>query len=182
MSLSFESFKNAFMTNFKGSYNKENGVGSIFTEGYDGRVSVADLWSAQVIPILAFAAAGLLGTLPWILGKFAVGKIIAWICTGLSLTFNSLLCLALFLPSLKLMVKRCHDLNMPWYALFGVLIPMIGPIFNLYILFFPGKDEPNKFGEPSSGLFGNKRQSEPAVEKEPEAVAEEPEAEQEPQA
>ena len=57
-----------------------------------------------------------------------------------------LYCLICFVPGVMLAVRRLHDLNLSgWYYL-AFLIPVVGVLFSLYVLFAPGTVGPNKYG------------------------------------
>jgi uncharacterized membrane protein YhaH (DUF805 family) len=59
-----------------------------------------------------------------------------------------------FLPllymNLMLAVRRLHDLNMSGWFVLVSFIPFIGPLFGLYMLFWPGTSTSNNFGTPPS--------------------------------
>ena len=88
----------------------------------------------------------------WYLVLF--GYILAFIITflgtllespGLTIGLSSVLCLAVFIPSLAVCVRRLHDTGRSgwWYLL--ILIPYIGAIA-LIIIFCLKSDEDNKYG------------------------------------
>ena len=49
--------------------------------------------------------------------------------------------------SAAIVIRRLHDLDRPEWWVIGVLIPIIGFIFALYLLFIPGTVGRNKYGE-----------------------------------
>ena len=69
-------------------------------------------------------------------GIFAIGGII----TGIFYV-------ATFVISVMFSKRRLNDLNRSgwWYLLF--FIPIVNLIFSIYLIFFPGTDGPNKFGD-----------------------------------
>lgn len=57
-----------------------------------------------------------------------------------------LYCLICIVPGVMLSVRRLHDLNLSgWYYL-ATLIPVVGVLFSLYVLFAPGTVGANKYG------------------------------------
>ncbi|MDR1939699.1 MAG: DUF805 domain-containing protein [Clostridiales bacterium] len=54
--------------------------------------------------------------------------------------------LFLFIPSLALTVRRLHDAEHSWLFLFISLIPIIGGLMLLVLLFTKGNDGANKYG------------------------------------
>ena len=56
------------------------------------------------------------------------------------------LCIEFALVLFSLHIRRLHDLNQPGWVLIGFFIPIANIILLIYILFWPGKDEKNKYG------------------------------------
>lgn len=44
----------------------------------------------------------------------------------------------------QLAIKRCHDLD--WHSAWSLLLIVLGPIFWLVLICFPGTSRPNKYG------------------------------------
>ncbi len=134
--------KDSFLAYFKNGYNNENGIKGVFTEGYDGRISVADFWWSMAIPVavnIAFAIASSL------LNVFPSG-IFKLILLGTLSLASTLVSLAFILPTVKLTAKRLHDLNLSGYWQLAFIICCFGWIFAIYVFFMPGKDEENQYG------------------------------------
>ena len=49
-----------------------------------------------------------------------------------------------------LMIQRCHDFNATGWLSLLALVPFIGPVFHLFLLFMPGTDAANGYGPPPS--------------------------------
>lgn len=54
--------------------------------------------------------------------------------------------LVLFVIWLSCQVRRCHDLDWPWWAILVMMLPVLGQLFSLVLLFLPGDDGPNQYG------------------------------------
>jgi uncharacterized membrane protein YhaH (DUF805 family) len=54
--------------------------------------------------------------------------------------------LAILLPSLAVLVRRLHDTDHSGWWFFIELVPVIGPIWLLYLLVISGTPGPNRFG------------------------------------
>ncbi|NLM18189.1 MAG: DUF805 domain-containing protein [Candidatus Riflebacteria bacterium] len=167
--------KDSFLRYFKNGYNKEKGIKGIFTEGYDGRISVADFWWSMAIPvainIVFVIASSLLNVLPS--GMFKLILLVTFYLA--SFVVNSVF----ILPSIKLTAKRLHDLNLSGYWQLAFFVCCIGWIFALYVFFMPGKDEENQYGSAPGRASASDEESE-QIEMQSEDVEATPE--QEPQA
>ena len=60
--------------------------------------------------------------------------------------------LALFIPGLAVTVRRLHDVGKSGWMYFIVLIPIIGAIWLLVLLFTDSQTGPNKWGENPKGV------------------------------
>lgn len=87
------------------------------------------------------------------LGNFAFGVLdrifFAPIANGRETSFlGALFSLAVFLPSLAVMVRRLHDYDKSgWWVLIG-LIPLIGTLVLIYFAVQRGSEGANRFGPP----------------------------------
>ena len=57
------------------------------------------------------------------------------------------LCIEFALILFSLHVRRLHDLNQSGWVVIGYFIPFVNFILAIYVLFWPGKDEKNKYGD-----------------------------------
>lgn len=60
--------------------------------------------------------------------------------------------LAIFIPSLALVVRRLHDIGKEWYYIFFALIPIAGAIILLLWYCQDSQPGPNNFGENPKGI------------------------------
>ncbi|GFM69551.1 membrane protein [Pseudomonas cichorii] len=59
---------------------------------------------------------------------------------------TALLLVAMFMTNLSLSVRRLHDINLSgWFVLVG-LIPIVGPLAQISLLFLPGTEGVNDYG------------------------------------
>ncbi|MBX8489903.1 DUF805 domain-containing protein [Pseudomonas cichorii] len=70
-----------------------------------------------------------------------------WFDPGIGLgPATAVLLVAMFMTNLSLNVRRLHDINLSgWCVLIG-LIPILGPLFQLALLFVPGTNGVNDYG------------------------------------
>jgi uncharacterized membrane protein YhaH (DUF805 family) len=61
---------------------------------------------------------------------------------------GSLILLALFIPSVTVLVRRLHDTGRSGWSLLIVLVPFVGFIALLYFLVQPGDTASNRYGPP----------------------------------
>ena len=88
---------------------------------FDGRASRSEYWWFYLFTVLISA----------------LGVVIESI-TGMGI-FSTLLSLAIFLPSLAVGIRRCHDSNHSgWW--------IICPIYNIVLMFLPGTEGENDYG------------------------------------
>lgn len=108
-----------------------------------------------------FSLEGRLNRKPYIIGTFSL-SLISTICgyfvehssSTLISIFGIIVGLAVIAGSISLLVKRLHDLDKSGYFGFIALIPIVGFIFGLYLMFAKGTDGPNRFGEdPLEGTY-----------------------------
>ena len=60
-------------------------------------------------------------------------------------------------------VRRLRDLGHPWYWLFISIVPLVGWVFSLYLLFAPGIPERAYVGPRRAGTAANALTGEPAM-------------------
>jgi len=118
-----EKFKSAFSRYFI-DYLKNNYV------KFDGRVSRREYWMFALFSTLIGIVLNIIFV---ILPPLAL----------LGLAYS----LALLLPSIGLVIRRLHDINLSGWFLLIALIPFIGGIALLLLLVLPGDAEANKFDE-----------------------------------
>ncbi|MFJ4144723.1 DUF805 domain-containing protein [Pseudomonas sp. NPDC089734] len=59
---------------------------------------------------------------------------------------TAFLVVAMFMTNLSLSIRRLHDINLSgWFVLIG-LVPIVGPLFQISLLFLPGTDGVNDYG------------------------------------
>ncbi|MBU5449863.1 DUF805 domain-containing protein [Acetivibrio sp. MSJd-27] len=97
---------------------------------FNGRSRRKEYWMFVLFNILASIVVSIVGSL--LLRKNGV------ILSGL---YN----LAVFLPSLAVLIRRLHDIGKKWYWIFISLIPLAGPIWMLVLLCTEGEGD-NEFG------------------------------------
>ncbi len=68
---------------------------------------------------------------------------------------NIILIVAVAIFGFGITVRRCHDLNYSGFLSLITLIPLVGMIFSLYLLFAPGTEGANNYGSPSTDNFIN---------------------------
>lgn len=54
--------------------------------------------------------------------------------------------MACCVANIMLIIQRCHDLNKSGWFYLVLVIPVIGIIFALYLLFAKGTEGPNQYG------------------------------------
>ncbi|MEL7208232.1 MAG: DUF805 domain-containing protein [Actinomycetota bacterium] len=57
----------------------------------------------------------------------------------------------LFWVSITAAIRRLHDLNMTGWLVLVMLIPIIGSLFQLFLLLAPGSPSDNRYGPPFGG-------------------------------
>ncbi len=102
---------------------------------FEGRASRKEFWMFTLINVgIAF----LIG--------FVEGLL------GLPQFISGLYMLAIFIPSLAVVVRRLHDMDKSgWWALLG-LIPFVGSVILLIMCAFKGTPGPNRFGSSIAGV------------------------------
>lgn len=84
----------------------------------------------------------------------------AFICSILGiievfLVFYTIYSLATFIPSIALVIRRMHDINMSGWWYFIVLVPLVGLIFLLIFLCTDSVNENNKYGKNVKNIDNN---------------------------
>lgn len=113
---------------------------------FSGRASRAQFWWPQLFNFLVGAAIELGVYLCF--GLFASSRTITTIIYIIAGFYS----LAVFLPSLSVLVRRLHDLGKGGGWIFIAFVPAIGSIWLLVLMLLPGQPFPNRFGpEPDAG-------------------------------
>ena len=104
---------------------------------FEGRARRAEYWLFTLFVLIAYVVAMLIG------GLFDRGGSPEATPEAI---FFCLTVLALFVPSLALVVRRLHDINRSgwWYLL--AFLPVIGSIIILIFMLTPGTPGPNRYG------------------------------------
>ena len=125
-----KSIKNANFEKFKGGFN-EYFVEYLKTSyaKFDGRISRRQYWMfALYSMIISIIFQILIAILP----IFAI----------LGLLYS----LALLVPSIGLLIRRLHDINLSGWWLFIAVVPFVGAIALLLLLCTPGDAKANNYG------------------------------------
>lgn len=96
---------------------------------FNGRSTVRDYWMAVLFNFVI---------------SLAIGAIAGALDLGL---VASLYSIAVFIPSLALLVRRLHDTNKSGWFAFISLIPLVGAIILLVVVCQKSVDEDNKYGD-----------------------------------
>lgn len=125
-----KSIKNASFEKFKGGFN-EYFVEYLKTSyaKFDGRISRRQYWMFALYSIIISIIFQILIA---ILPIFAI----------LGLLYS----LALLVPSIGLLIRRLHDINLPGWWLFIAVVPFVGAIALLLLLCTPGDAKANNYG------------------------------------
>lgn len=106
--------------------------------------------NVQVIRQSIFSSKGRINRLPYFLYSLGVGVVCFFavgICfTGILAIIGIPLVMACCVANIMLIIQRCHDLNKSGWFYFVLVIPVIGIIFALYLLFAKGTEGPNQYG------------------------------------
>lgn len=103
---------------------------------------------------LRYVAFGLVFALITLVPAMVIGGIVAGFMQGQEVAGALLMGLigiayfAVIIYSVIIGVRRLHDLNMSGWMWLINLIPLIGTFFALYMLFAPGKEDENDYGNP----------------------------------
>ena len=104
---------------------------------FSGRASRSEYWWFSLFISLGSIVAAIVDMLLFGYDPVAPGSV-GWI--------SGLFTLAIFLPSLSVMVRRLHDKDRSGWWYFIVLIPLIGLFILLYWFVTRGTVGPNRFG------------------------------------
>lgn len=97
-----------------------------------GRATRGEYWKFSLVHYVIVIVAALIGSV------MESSKIVDSVL--------SLLSLALFMPSLAVMVRRLHDTNRSAWWLVLILIPFIGTIAGIVLMLLKSNPLPNKYG------------------------------------
>ena len=97
-----------------------------------GRATRGEYWKFSLVHYVIVIVAALIGSV------MESSKIVESVL--------SLLSLALFMPSLAVMVRRLHDTNRSAWWLVLILIPFIGTIAGIVLMLLKSNPLPNKYG------------------------------------
>ena len=111
---------------------------------FEGRARRQEYWMFVLFNFIFT----LLLYIPFIIGTAIESETIMYIGLGLVIIYA----LAVFVPSLAVVVRRLHDQDKSgWYYFIG-LIPFIGGIWLLILMITEGTSGPNQYGEdPKAG-------------------------------
>lgn len=106
--------------------------------------------TVRVIRQSIFSSKGRINRLPYFLYSLGVGVVCFFavgICfTGILAIIGIPLIMACCVANIMLIIQRCHDLNKSGWFYLVLVIPVIGIIFALYLLFAKGTEGPNQYG------------------------------------
>lgn len=103
---------------------------------------------------LRYVAFSLVFALIALVPAMVIGGVVAGLMQGqeiagvLSMGLIGIAYLAVIIYSVIIGVRRLHDLNMSGWMWLINLIPLIGTFFALYMVFAPGKEDTNDYGNP----------------------------------
>jgi uncharacterized membrane protein YhaH (DUF805 family) len=97
--------------------------------------------------IAAYALLALLATVT----KMPSDSIVWRLLNVLIFAFGAVWVIADMIVAVSLGVRRLHDLNQTGFLFFLILVPLVGLVLALYLLFAPGKKDPNNYGNASTG-------------------------------
>lgn len=111
---------------------------------FQGRARRKEYWSFILFYTLIVIGITMLGVLiDQTLGNFKPNGVPA-VMIGLLVIFN----LATLLPSLAILVRRMHDINISGWIILISLVPYIGNLIILVLCIVPSSPEVNKYGPP----------------------------------
>lgn len=99
-----------------------------------------------------YGAVVLFSTLILVAGFVALGTIASILESRLPLLFHYAAVLAISVPGLAVLVRRLHDLGVSGWASLALLIPFLGPIAAVIVLFLPSQLRENAYGPPPAGV------------------------------
>lgn len=106
--------------------------GFSYSLNWSGRASRPAYWWFWLFSVIAFIAAVVIGSLLDSAGVVMILYFLVW--------------LALFLPSLSLLVRRMHDIGKSgWWILFG-FFPFVGGLVLLVLTLLPSEEGENIYG------------------------------------
>ena len=111
---------------------------------FEGRASRPAYWWWFLFTWIVSIIAQLLDNMTRIGGIGSESYLNMWV--GI---ISAIVGLALFLPSLGVMIRRLHDTDRSGWWWFIVIIPVVGWIIYLYFMIARGTPGPNRFGPPT---------------------------------
>lgn len=105
--------------------------------GFTGRAPRSEFWWFQLFIIISYVVIAIIGI--GLLGE-AGGALVG------------IFALAMFLPSIAVVVRRLHDIDRSGWWYFITFVPLVGPFVLLYFMVKRGDQGPNSFGnDPLAG-------------------------------
>ena len=105
---------------------------------FNGRARRKEYWSFVLVNFLIGLVFGLLGFI-----------------TEAATYISSIISLALFLPGLAVSVRRLHDTGKSGWYLLIALIPIIGGLYLIYLMFKEGDQGQNQYGSDPKGIIND---------------------------
>lgn len=106
---------------------------------FDGRARRKEYWYFALTSFIIY----LILYIPAIIGLIIESSLL----TYLGMTLYVVFALAIFIPSLAVLVRRLHDTEKSGWFILISLIPFVGGIILIVFLFTEGTKGPNKYGE-----------------------------------
>ena len=106
---------------------------------WDGRASRSEYWWFILFYVIVGAIAGVIDSI--VFASDAMDP------AAIQMNVGMIAGLALFFPSLCVVVRRLHDLGKSGLWLLIVLIPLLGAIILLVFMVMEGEQLPNQYGE-----------------------------------
>lgn len=114
---------------------------------FTGRARRSEYWYFRLATAVIFFLFIILGVVLYAItsnGSLAVG-----LACGLLVLYS----LATLIPSLSVSVRRMHDIGKSGWTIFVAMIPLVGPIWMLVLLFTEGDSGENYYGsDPKSEI------------------------------
>lgn len=105
---------------------------------FNGRARRKEYWQFVAVNIVLNVAISVV---------FTILGMVADVFAVLGLAVSGLVGLGLLLPGLAVSVRRLHDLGKSGWFLLIALIPIVGPLYLLYLFIQEGVQGANEYGE-----------------------------------